>query len=79
MTQKQSNYFDLIARWQESGLTRKAFCAQHGVKLATFQYWVGKYRNTDADESFCKIGFVIKFENFAVSLVIYYKSITWCT
>lgn len=46
-TLKQAYYFDLIVRWQESGLNQKAFCAQYEVKLSTFQYWMGKYRKAD--------------------------------
>lgn len=48
-TPKQTYYFDLIARWQESGLNQKAFCAQHDVKLSTFQYWMGKYRKANQE------------------------------
>jgi len=46
-TPKQAHYFDLIARWQESGLNQKTFCAQHDVRLSTFQYWMGKYRKAN--------------------------------
>jgi hypothetical protein len=25
--------------WQQSGLSQKAYCAQHDLKIATFGYW----------------------------------------
>lgn len=28
-----------FADWPQSGLSQKAYCAQHNLKLATFGYW----------------------------------------
>lgn len=32
----------LVAEWQTSGETKKAFCSQHGVSQAVFHYWQKK-------------------------------------
>jgi len=28
-----------ILEWEQSGQSRKAFCAEHGLVLSTFQWW----------------------------------------
>lgn len=33
-----------VERWRQSGLTRKEFSNQLGMKLATFSYWVSRTR-----------------------------------
>ena len=45
-TRKQAYYFDLIEQWQQSSMVKKDFCSLHNIKLATFQYWITKYRKT---------------------------------
>ena len=30
---------DHLARFRESGLTQRAYCEQHALAIATFQYW----------------------------------------
>ncbi|WP_442345985.1 IS66 family insertion sequence element accessory protein TnpA, partial [Foetidibacter luteolus] len=34
--------FSMIGDWQQSGLSQKAFCAQHGIRYHVFHYW---YKN----------------------------------
>lgn len=36
--------FDVIERYQKSGLTQKAFCQSEALALSTFQYWLARYR-----------------------------------
>lgn len=36
--------FGLIAQWQESGKTQKAFCEERGQNRGVFQYWLHRYR-----------------------------------
>ena len=36
---KLNQWKDLITEWQESGKTRKAFCREHDLTVATFSYW----------------------------------------
>ena len=54
--------YDLIERWDSSGLTQKNFCLQEGVSVSTFGYWRKRYieyrqesfhcSNTDHKRSF---------------------------
>lgn len=37
----------LVSDWQASGLTQEAFSAQHGIKAATFSYWVARSKESD--------------------------------
>jgi hypothetical protein len=46
-TRKQQFYFDLIEQWHSSAMVKKDFCSLHNIKLATFQYWVLKYRKAN--------------------------------
>lgn len=41
-TQSQKNQF--IQKWQDSGLSQKAFSQQIGISYATFHLWVKKYK-----------------------------------
>lgn len=48
--------FDLIEQWQQSGKSQNQFSTEHNIKLATFGYWVKKYRQQKASETgFAKI------------------------
>ncbi len=35
---------DLVGQWEESGLSQKAFAAEEGINVHTFQYWITKKR-----------------------------------
>jgi hypothetical protein len=37
---------DLYQQWQESGLSRKAFCQLHDLSYATFNYWFKRLHDT---------------------------------
>ena len=39
---RKEKMFELVNHWRESGLSRKAFCAQIGITLSKFSYWVTK-------------------------------------
>ena len=41
--------FDIIKQWQQSGLTKKAYCDQQSIKHHTFYYWYKRYRQQHAD------------------------------
>src|SRR5215216_1939768 len=45
----QQKYFDNIIRWQQSGLSQKAWCAQNGITYSSFHYWYKRFRNEKAD------------------------------
>lgn len=36
--------FSLIKQWQQSEISQKDFCDQHGVKTHSFHYWYKLYR-----------------------------------
>lgn len=39
----------LLARYERSGLSQKAFCQRHGVALSTLQCWRRRARDTDQE------------------------------
>lgn len=41
---KQSQMFPLVKRYLASGQSKVDFCAEHNIKVHTFQYWLGKYK-----------------------------------
>lgn len=38
--EKEKYWREVIARWQESGLSKSQFCAQENIKMASFCNWV---------------------------------------
>jgi hypothetical protein len=41
----------LVEQWKESGTSQKQFSTRHNIKLATFLYWVKKYRAHAQDQA----------------------------
>ena len=41
--------FDMIEQWQQSGLTKKAYCQQQSIKHHTFYYWYKCYLQQHPD------------------------------
>lgn len=39
----QDYWFDHIAQWRTSELTRTAYCTRHGLKFYTFAYWIKRH------------------------------------
>lgn len=39
---KRAYWVKRVSEWRSSGQTQKAFCAQRGVALSTFQWWRAK-------------------------------------
>lgn len=37
----------LIADWQQSGKSKKAYCAENGINEATFYYWFSRSKEND--------------------------------
>lgn len=35
--------FEAIEQWQQSGLSKKAYCEQHVIKIYSFYYWYKVY------------------------------------
>ena len=44
LTPRAQAMFEVIERYQASGLTQKAFCQSEALALSTFQYWLARYR-----------------------------------
>lgn len=36
----------LADQWRSSGLNKRLFCIEHGLKVATLSYWLSKSRDT---------------------------------
>ena len=43
------NWTEVIRAKQESGLTNREFCAQHGIAEKTYYYWLRKVRRAALD------------------------------
>jgi hypothetical protein len=59
MTKKEKRelMFDMVERWQASGLSQTRFALQEGCHLAKFQYWIKKYHAPiDQSNDFIQIG-----------------------
>lgn len=41
---RQEKMFSIIESWQESGLSKKQFCAEQSISQPVFYYWMKKYR-----------------------------------
>jgi hypothetical protein len=42
--QHREKMFSLIAAWQNSGLSQRAYCEQHSVRYSLFHYWYSRFR-----------------------------------
>jgi len=42
---KKNKMFSLVGQWRESGLSRKVFANQHGIRTTSFDYWCKKQYN----------------------------------
>ena len=41
---KQELWYGHVRSWRDSGSSRSAYCAQHGLKLASLSYWIGRQK-----------------------------------
>lgn len=37
----------MIADWQQSGKSKKAYCAENGINEAKFYYWISRIKESD--------------------------------
>lgn len=42
----RAELLQMIARWQQSGLTQKAFCITNNIAYHVFHYWYRVYRSS---------------------------------
>lgn len=55
--EKRELMFDMVERWQASGLSQTRFVMQEGCHLAKFQYWIKKHHaHVDQSSAFVQIG-----------------------
>ena len=54
---KQDKMYSHVEDWKASGLTQSRYCESVGIKLATFSYWVVKYKaeSTQLDSNFITV------------------------
>ena len=58
MSNEERNEYrrQVVAEYQASGMTQKAFCREHGVALSTLGYWLKRERESrDTASSFVQI------------------------
>jgi len=48
---KQEMMYSHVEDYKASGLTQSRYCENVGIKLATFSYWVIKYKNENIQNS----------------------------
>jgi len=48
---RKQEMFALIESSINSGLTKKAFCQQQGIKLSLFYYWQKRYRQQQEEDA----------------------------
>ena len=41
----EESMFPLVEEWQSSGQTQKSFCAEQGISVSVFAYWLRRYRD----------------------------------
>ena len=47
----QLEMYDMVVRWQNSGMKQKEFCRQEGISYYKFKYWKTHYtRNQDLNQ-----------------------------
>jgi transposase-like protein len=39
---------EIYLQWQQSGLSRKAFCKEHHIAYGTFQHWIKRLSSSDS-------------------------------
>jgi hypothetical protein len=57
MRDKSSEYFPLIEKFYNSGLTSKVFCRREGIGLMRLNYWKKRYRDSRSGRQTEKKGF----------------------
>ncbi|WP_270089285.1 IS66 family insertion sequence element accessory protein TnpA [Sphingobacterium sp. SYP-B4668] len=45
--EKREYMLSMIADWQQSGKSKKAYCAEHGINEAKFYYWLSRIKESD--------------------------------
>lgn len=48
---KAAQWFRHVEQWRASGLTRSAYCQQHGLTVHAFGYWIVRHRTQATAEN----------------------------
>ena len=48
-TSNQQKFFQDIIRWQQSGLSQKAWCEENNMAYSVFHYWYRRFRNQHSE------------------------------
>ena len=46
--EKRAQMLSMIADWQQSGMSKKRYCAENGINEATFYYWFSRSKEKQA-------------------------------
>jgi len=47
-TETEQQMFNMLAHWQQSGISQKLYCEQHGIRYHVFHYWYKRFRDSHA-------------------------------
>ena len=50
----RSDWEQLMAQYEASGLKQRTFCERHGLAYSTFSYWRKRLRQSPTTESHCE-------------------------
>ncbi len=59
--EERAQCLEMISKWQQSGLTQKAFCMDNNIRYHVFHYWYRVYR-TEQNVTSCFLPVNIKPE-----------------
>jgi hypothetical protein len=46
---------EIYIQWQQSGLSRKAFCKERAISHSTFQYWLKRFTSAGESSGFAEL------------------------
>ena len=47
----EQQMFNMLTHWQQSGISQKLYCEQHGIRYHVFHYWYKRYRGEQSNSS----------------------------
>lgn len=51
MEEKLKHWKQITEQWRRSGKAQREFCEEHGIKLSTLRYWIGRVKNAEEENS----------------------------
>ena len=68
--EQRADMLEMITRWQDSGLTQKAYCTNNGIAYHIFHYWYGVYRaNKNTTGSFVPVKITLPVNAGQVTII----------